>query len=61
MRIKLIIILTLVRKNEDNLIVAQIGLDKKYVNVFLNSDILNTIETEEIEKELTEINMLIDR
>lgn len=56
-----IIMLGLIRKSEDNLIVAQIGLDKKDVNVYLRHDILENIKTEDIENELTEINLLIQQ
>jgi hypothetical protein len=56
-----IILLTLVRKNEDNLILAQIDLEKKKINVFLTHDILENIETGDIENELAEINILIGK
>lgn len=56
-----IIGLTLVKKNEDNLILAKIDLDKKNIKVFLTHDILENIETGDIENELKEINILIGK
>jgi hypothetical protein len=54
-----IIALALIRKNEDNLILVRIDLDKKDMEVFLTHDILENMETGDIENELTEIHMLI--
>ena len=52
-----IIVLALIRKHLDNVIIAQIGLDKKDVNIFLNTDSMSI----DIKNELEEISIFMAR